>query len=148
MTQTCATPGELYQRWLAAWTEFKPHRMIGLWDDEFSSLIYQAEEASTPLTQFNEIKAYWDEIPKLIKEINEVSQVDLNIQEIGDVAAIFARVRISLIVFSQPSSLAGEMRISFVSRRRKDGWKFVHYHESRALDMALIMQSLTLDTQG
>jgi len=137
------TPKALYDRWINAWTEFTPEVMKELWDSEYGPLIYQAEELSSPLTTFEDIKSYWDRIPESIECVLEVRPLEYFIQEFEVISSIFCRVFISLRIFSNPKPLSGEMRLSFVSKKNTYGWKLIHYHESREMDIKIIMNSLT-----
>ena len=106
-------------------------RLAAMWDDEYPHPVCQPEETLEPYLTQESLRSYIDHIPKVIKGVTGVRPIDFRVDVLGDIAVAYARAEATLEFVRDGGRLEGEVRQSFVLRRRDDGWRLIHYHESR-----------------
>jgi ketosteroid isomerase-like protein len=131
---------ELYDRWCAAFQAMDAEGMKALFDSDFPGLVYQCEESPDPMYTWDEIAAYWDAAPTLVREVPEWRGLTRKVTLDGDSAFIYSKLDTHLEVFGAKRPLKGELR-ALIGLHRADGdWKIVHYHESRHVDLAVLFE--------
>jgi ketosteroid isomerase-like protein len=102
-----------------------------LWDDEYPYPAYQPEEIDAPLLNVADIFAYFDNLKSVIRGVFDIEPRHLQLDVIGDFAHVFSTATATLVFVREDVRLEGEVRQSFVLRKRAGEWRFIHYHESR-----------------
>jgi ketosteroid isomerase-like protein len=102
-----------------------------LWDKEYPDPVYQPEELPEPLRSWAEIDDYFGKLPERIDGVSHVRPLDFRVDAVGDLAYAYARASARLGVRHREETLDGEVRQTFVLRRRDGHWLLIHYHESR-----------------
>jgi ketosteroid isomerase-like protein len=105
--------------------------LIALWDPEYPDPVYQPEELEAPLRSWPELRAYFEGLPAQITGVSDIRPLDIRVDAAGDLAYAYVRAWGSLGVVRRDEPLEGEVRQTFVMRRRDGAWRLVHYHESR-----------------
>lgn len=105
--------------------------LVDLWDAEYPSPVYQPEELVTPARTWDEVRGYFERLPAQITGMSDIRPLDVRVDVFGDVAYAYARTWGSLGVVKRDEPLEGEVRQTFVMRRRDGAWRIIHYHESR-----------------
>ena len=123
----------LYDSWLRAWRTMDINLMVSLFDRDYGSLTYQAEEHERPSTSYEQIVAYWKNAPSILERVSEWSEVEKTIALSGNCVTIFAILMTRLKATFSPKEIAGKLRVSIVAHKKNDRWAIIHYHESRQL---------------
>jgi ketosteroid isomerase-like protein len=105
--------------------------LIALWDVEYPDPIYQPEELEAPLRSWPDLRAYFESLPTQITGVSDIHPLDMRVDVVGDVAYAYTRTSGSLGLVRRDEPLEGEVRQTFVMRRRDAEWRLVHHHESR-----------------
>lgn len=103
---------------------------MAAWDDS-AEIVHMPEELRYAIFDQKALRAYFDNVPNVVKAIHDVKVIDFKVDVEGDAAHAFVRFWGRLSFAKVPEVLDGQIRQSFFLRRRADGWKIVHYHESR-----------------
>ena len=139
MTKTDADLDDFYAAWEQAWQKIDVEGMKSLWDKDFGDLVYQAEEGPEPLLTWQAIAEYWEAGPTVVEAVDEWRCLDRHTTVLGDVALIFTRLSVNVRLVDVPKPLTGEIRCSLVVHETPSGWRLIHYHESRAVDLAHLL---------
>jgi ketosteroid isomerase-like protein len=131
---------ELYDRWCGAFQGMDAEGMKGLFDQDYPGLVYQAEENPEPLYTWAEIAAYWDAAPGLVDRVPEWRELTRKVSVDGGSAFIYAKLQTHLDIRGAKRPLVGELRSLLGLRKTRAGWKIVHYHESRHVDLASLFE--------
>jgi ketosteroid isomerase-like protein len=117
--------------------------MLSFWPQDYPDLVYQSEENGGALSSFQEIKTYWEQqVPATLEGIAKVEDTDIRIHLHGGIATAYLSARASAKFPGSAHLYTAPFRASIVLRRFDDGWKYVHYHESRILDLDLVTEAL------
>jgi ketosteroid isomerase-like protein len=84
-----------------------------LWDSSFEHLVYQPEEYAQACRTWEEIVAYWSNIPTVLDGILEWREVEADVAVLGDVALVFAVVATSFQIKGVDEPLDGEARYTY-----------------------------------
>jgi ketosteroid isomerase-like protein len=114
-----------------AFTTFDTDSFMSTWDEEAASIVYQPEELRHALFSLEELREYFDNLPNVVRAMHDVKVIDFRTSVDGEVATVFVRFWCRIAFARVPEVSDGQIRQSFVLRRRDAGWKLVHYHESR-----------------
>jgi ketosteroid isomerase-like protein len=106
-------------------------RLAAMWDEEFPNPVCQPEETLEPFLTHEGVRSYIQHIPEVIKGVTGIRPIDFRVDVLGEVAVAYARAEATLQFARDDHSLEGEVRQSFVLRRRDGAWRLIHYHESR-----------------
>jgi ketosteroid isomerase-like protein len=106
-------------------------RLWRLWDKSYPRPAYMPEEILHPLLDADAIRAYFMNLPTVIRGVTDISPIDLQLDVLGEFAHVFARATATLTFVRGDVKLSGEVRQSFVLRKNDTKWLFIHYHESR-----------------
>jgi ketosteroid isomerase-like protein len=106
--------------------------MKELWDDGYEHLVLQPEEHELPFMTWDAIVDYWRQLPGFVSRI-EGREYSSHVAVLGDVALVYWRGHTTVEFKDSSESLAGDSRLSAALRRTDDGWRFIHWHESRQL---------------
>lgn len=118
------------RRFSRAFDSFDTEQFMSTWDDE-AAIVYQPEELLRPIFDRDDLRAYFDHLPDVIRRFNDNRVIDFKLQVDGDVATVYVRFWSRISFAKVPQTADGQIRQSFVLRRRDDEWRLVHYHESR-----------------
>jgi ketosteroid isomerase-like protein len=129
--------------WIAGVRALDFDAMEGLWDAEFDGLVYQPEEYDSPFTRWEEILAYWRNVPAVVESIPEWREIDGHIAIIGEVAVVYSKLMTSIRIRDVAKPFDGELRCSLALRRTASGWGLIHYHESRLVSVESVIAELT-----
>lgn len=130
----------LYANWCAAFQAMDARAMKALFDQDFDGLVYQAEENAEPLYSWSEIEAYWDAAPSLVSSVPEWRELTSKTTIDGDHGFVYTKLQTHLEVVGARRPLLGELRAVIGLRRASAGWRIVHYHESRHVDLAFLFE--------
>lgn len=135
--------GAMLQRWIEAFCVVDSETMTSFWPQDYPDIVYQSEENARALSSYQEIKAYWHEqVPPTLESIAKVEDTDIRIHLHGDIATVYLSALASAKFPGSEHLYVAPFRASIVMRRFDDGWKFVHYHESRILDLHRVTDAL------
>jgi hypothetical protein len=118
------------RRFSRAFDSFDTEQFMSTWDEE-AEIVYQPEELLYPIFDRDDLRAYFDHLPEVIRRFNDNRVIDFKLQTHGDLATVYVRFWSRISFAKVPQTADGQIRQSFVLRRRDDGWRLVHYHESR-----------------
>jgi hypothetical protein len=127
---------DLYKRWCKAWLSFPDTTsMLSLFDKNFDPhLIYQAEENPSALTTYKEIESYWHNAHNLLEKVTDWSEQKKSVSMLTPNSAfVWIEVMTGIKTTVLAEQLLGKIRVSMGVRKTDEGWKIVHYHESRQL---------------
>lgn len=108
-----------------------PAAMYAVWDRDYEGGVYQPEELVEPLFTAEEVRDYLDKFPSILEEASDIRSLDFRVDVLGDVAHAYSRSSARLTFHKLPEPVEGEVRQTFVLRKRDGQWRFIHYHESR-----------------
>jgi ketosteroid isomerase-like protein len=128
----------VYEAWCRAFQSMDAVAMKALFEKNSDGLTYQSEENIDPLYTWQEIDDYWSAAPAIVDRIPEWRELTRKVAVYGDTAFVFTKLHTHLEVKGAKKSLIGELRVSIGMHRTPHGWKIVHYHESRHLDLAYL----------
>lgn len=114
-----------------AFNSYDVESFMATWDTEVDRIVYVPEELRYAIFTLDDLRAYFENVPNVVRTHHDIRVIDLEIDVDGDTATVFVRFWSRLAFAKVPEVLDGQIRQSFVLRRRASGWKFVHYHESR-----------------
>lgn len=117
--------------------------MRELWDLDYEHLVYQPEEFERPWHTGAEIVAYWDNVPNVVESVPEWREIDTDVALLGDAALVYSRLSTSIKIKDVDRPFDGELRCSLGLRRTSDGWRLIHYHESRLVAVEDVIAALT-----
>jgi uncharacterized protein (TIGR02246 family) len=106
-------------------------QFIKLWANEASLIVYQPEELLSPIYDLKSLRAYFANLANVIRGFRDTKVIDLRIDVTGDTATVFVRFWTRIAFAREAKVLDGQIRQTFLLRRRDDRWRLVHYHESR-----------------
>lgn len=133
---------ETVQAWLSAVQNLDFQVARRLWDGEFESLLYQPEEFELPMTDWESIERYWDNVPQLVEAVPQWQEIASEVAVLGEVAMVFTRLETSIKIRDVDATFDGVVRCSFGLHRRNGSWRLVHYHESRLVSVDEVVASL------
>jgi ketosteroid isomerase-like protein len=114
-----------------AFGRFDVDALIGLWDDSARRIVYLPEELREPIFDLKALRAYFENVPNVVRRMHDVKVIDFELDVDREVATVFVRFWARIAFAKVPETVDGQIRQSFVLRKRDAGWKLVHYHESR-----------------
>jgi ketosteroid isomerase-like protein len=133
---------DMVQRWIQAFCVVDSETMKTFWPRDHPDLVYQSEEIAVALSTYEEIAAYWDHVPETLESIPAVEDADVRIHVHGDVATVYLYALASAKFPGAERLYRAPFRASIVLRRLDEGWRYVHYHESRILDLDAVTAAL------
>jgi ketosteroid isomerase-like protein len=119
------------RRFSRAFDNFDTDAFLSTWDSDAPSIVYPAEELSYALFGFDALRVYFTNLPNVIRDFRDIKVLDMKIAVDGDYATVYVRFSCRISFAAVPQVSDGQIRQSFVLRRRMAGWRIVHYHESR-----------------
>jgi ketosteroid isomerase-like protein len=124
---------DLLDRFASGMKTLDLETVADLWDASFEHVVYQPEEYPRACTTWDEITAYWSQIPTVVEQITRWTRLAVDVAVLGDAALVYAVFDTAFIIRGLTEPLAGEVRFTLGLRHTGDGWRFVHAHESRQL---------------
>lgn len=129
-----AVVNEYYLGWLT----MDAPRLKSIWKDDEGDLVYTALEMARPLRDLDTIKRYIDRAMSECEPPKDKTVDILSLEIIGDVAITYFTWHYEFR-FKEPRPewapqvdlIVADGRATLVLRRTGDGWKVMHYHESR-----------------
>jgi ketosteroid isomerase-like protein len=128
----------VYEQWAKAFRSVDGTLMKSLWDHDYDGLVYQAEESADPIYDWAGIAKYWDEVGGILLGTSRWDELTRKVAVTGDAAFVYVKTMTSLKIAGLKNEFAGELRSTLGLHRRGGRWLLIHYHESRALDMAAL----------
>jgi uncharacterized protein (TIGR02246 family) len=121
------------RRFAKAFSAHDTDAFMSVWDHEYGDrIVYQPEEIGTDVKGLDGIKAYFEHVPHVVRALRDVKTIEFRVELLdGDYALVHNRFRCRLALQKRPFTYDGQVRQSFVLRKRDDEWKVIHYHESR-----------------
>jgi uncharacterized protein (TIGR02246 family) len=127
---------KLYDNWRKAWLAFPDTTlMLSLFEKNLDGhLVYQAEENPGALTTYKEIESYWHNAHNLLEKVTDWTEQKKTVSFLApDVAIVWVELMTAIKTTVLAEQLIGKIRCSIGVRKGEQGWKIVHYHESRQL---------------
>jgi ketosteroid isomerase-like protein len=121
---------DVLRRFSAAFNTYDTESFMSTWDED-APLVYQPEELRYPILSLADLREYFDNVPNVVRHMHDVKVIDLKISIEDGVALVYVRFWCRIAFTKVPETSDGQIRQSFVLRRRSSGWRLVHYHESR-----------------
>jgi ketosteroid isomerase-like protein len=122
---------KVLRQFSSAYNTFDTDAFMATWDDTADRIVFMPEELRYAIFELHALRDYFDNLPAVIKGMHDVKVIDFELDVDGDAAVVFVRFWARLSFAKVPESVDGQLRQSFFLRKRADGWKIVHYHESR-----------------
>lgn len=119
------------RRFSRAFDRFDTEQFLSTWDADAEQIVYQPEELRDAIFDLEALRRYFDNLPSVIRGFRDIQVLDFKLDVDGDVATLYVRFWCRIAFARVPQTADGQIRQSFVLRRRADGWRIVHYHESR-----------------
>jgi len=114
-----------------------------LWDPEFPDFVYQPEEYENPIRDWVELLQYWDAVPTLVEGVPRWSEIETDVAVVGRAAMVFSRLDTSIRIRDMAKPFDGEVRCSLGLHEVGDGWRLIHYHESRLVSVESVLAELS-----
>lgn len=103
-----------------------------IWDQDYDNLVYVASERPVPITSWQGISGYYDELPSgvppgapLTMRVDEMAA-----DVLGDAAYVLCTFHYEGEQEGHREPVVFDGRVTFILRRRNSSWKVIHYHES------------------
>lgn len=128
----------VYENWRRAFKNLDGELMKAQFD-AIEGFTYQAEENEHVLKTKAELDAYWNNVGNVLDAVPQWDEMQRAVAVTGSVAVIYAQTMTSLKIKGVPKPFDGVLRSTHVLHQKNGQWKIVHYHESRALDLAAIL---------
>ena len=122
---------KVVRRWARAFSSGDADAVLAVWDRAYPMIRHQAEEFPDPLRGWDELSHYNRTMVRLASGFRDQSVLDLEADVIGDMAWCYLRGTITFDVETMSKPITGVARQTFILHRTADGWKVIHYHESR-----------------
>jgi ketosteroid isomerase-like protein len=122
---------KVVRRWARAFSSNNPDAVLAVWDRDYPLIRHQAEEFPDPLRGWDELAHYNRTMAGMASGFRDLSVLDFDADVIGDMAWCYLRGTITFDIPTLPKPITGATRQTFILRRAADGWKVIHYHESR-----------------
>jgi ketosteroid isomerase-like protein len=101
-----------------------------LWDPDETNPLYLAEEIDDFRRGWPAIEAYWAETRAALPHLG-VRHRDVRAQAIArDLAIGTCHMHWDAVIAGQERPLGGDVRVTATFRRKRDGWKLIHYVEA------------------
>ncbi len=123
----------LIRDWASAFGSVDIDRIKGLWDQDYSQLIYIAEENNDHLSSWSEINGYYDAFPSMVNGL-DMNIDNVTVDVIGDAAYGYLTFVAKADIKGVDNPMTFQGRNTFVLRKTGDAWKIIHYHESLSRD--------------
>lgn len=138
-----AVIGAMVEKWIAAFCVVDPEPMKSFWPEGYEDIVYQSEENQHALSSREEIAKYWDHVPATLDSIDKVEDADVRIHIHGeDFATVYLYAMASAKFPGADRLYRAPFRATIVLRRIDGEWKYIHYHESRVLDLQRVTDAL------
>ncbi|MBS1886449.1 MAG: nuclear transport factor 2 family protein [Actinobacteria bacterium] len=138
MTQTASGTKErneeivtVLRRFSAAFNSHDTDSFMSTWDETAEKIVYQPEELRFPILSLSALREYFDNVPNVVRRMHDIRVIDFEIDVEGDVAMVYVRFWCRIAFAKVPETVDGQIRQSFILKRRGEEWKLAHYHESR-----------------
>jgi uncharacterized protein (TIGR02246 family) len=124
---------DVIRRFARAFGNHDTEQFMAVWDHEYGDrIVYQPEEIGTDVRGLDGIRAYFEHVPQVVRALREVKTIDFRVELISDdFALVHNRFWCRLALHKRPFTYDGQVRQSFVLRKRDGEWRVIHYHESR-----------------
>jgi ketosteroid isomerase-like protein len=122
---------KVVRRWARAFSSLDAEGVLGVWDRTYPKILHQAEEFPDPIRGFDELTHYNQTMMRLASNLRDQSVKEFEADVIGDMAWVFLRGTITFNIPGMNEPITGLARQTFILRKTSDGWKVIHYHESR-----------------
>lgn len=133
----------MVERFIGAFCVVDPEPMKEFWPKDYSDIVYQSEENQHALGTHEEISSYWDNVPNSLEGIPKVEDADLRIHvHSQDIATVYVYAMATAKFPGSEELYKAPFRATIVLKRLNGEWKFVHYHESRVLDLDRVTEAL------
>lgn len=133
-----ASPAEkavvgVIRRFAKAFATHDTDAFMSVWDHEYGDrIVYQPEEIGTDVRGLDGIRAYFEHVPQVVRELRDIKTIDFRVEVLDeDYALVHNRFWCRLALQKRPFVYDGQVRQTFVLRKRADEWLVIHYHESR-----------------
>jgi ketosteroid isomerase-like protein len=114
-----------------------------LWDGESDgALLYQPEEFEQPMTTVAELEDYWAKVPGHVEAVPEWRPVESKVQVIDSAGMVWQKLETKIKLRGVEPTFDGIVRCSLGLRDTPEGWRLVHYHESRLVSVEHAIESL------
>jgi ketosteroid isomerase-like protein len=110
---------------------FDTNAFMSTWDADAANIVYQPEELRYAIFDMEGLRVYFDNLPNVIRRFHDVKVLDLKLTIDEDFATVYVRFWCRIAFARVPETADGQIRQSFVLRKRNDTWRILHYHESR-----------------
>lgn len=114
----------------AAFAKRDVDTILSVWDDQYETPMWQPEEILEPLLTQEAVQGYFRNLPNAIKGVTDIKPMNFAVDVIGDFAHCLSRATATIHLHDRPS-VTGEVRQTFILRKRDDKWRLIHQHESR-----------------
>jgi uncharacterized protein (TIGR02246 family) len=122
---------DVVRRFSRAFDTFDVDQFIDTFDDEASAIVYQPEELRHAIFHLDALRDYFANMPNVIQGFRDIKVIDFQVDIEGETATVYVRFWCRISFARVPQTADGQIRQTFVLRKRKDGWRIAHYHESR-----------------
>jgi ketosteroid isomerase-like protein len=124
-------------------------QLASIWDREHEPLVYVAQEKDEPLHGWAAIEGYLAALPEHLEEASAKDLDNVQIDVLGDTAIAFFTSRASVKLKGRPTRYEPMGHVTVIFRRRSEGWRAIHFHESaRSAQATQVMQSMTTKPQS
>ncbi|PXY18888.1 YybH family protein [Prauserella muralis] len=109
---------------------FDADLMVSLWDPAAETIVYQPEELHHAIYSRDALHSYIRNLPHVIRGLYDTRVVDRKLEVCGEFAHAYVRFWCR-IERPDDEPVDGQVRQTYLLRKRPSGWFFVQYHESR-----------------
>ena len=122
------------QEWKSTCEVTDMESVKALWDQDYHQLIFIAEDANDPLTDWASISAFYDTVPPMVKRRMNWKMDNLMVDIIDAAAYAYCTLLINADLKSFEHSMVFNARFTFMLRKTGGRWKIIHFHESLSRD--------------
>jgi ketosteroid isomerase-like protein len=122
--------GELIEQYRRGFATLDAQLLQSLWDSDYD-VIYVPIEKAEPIRGWLAIAHYYEQLNTIFSHADMMEIGDLSVDVLGDIGIAYFTFRFvgQMIGRSEPFRVMG--RNTLIVRRTGEGWKGIHYHESR-----------------
>jgi ketosteroid isomerase-like protein len=122
---------DVVEQYRVGWARMDVERLKAIWDQDYDAILYIPAEAAQPIREWAGVEDYFQQVAGFFARVKTMQLTDLAVDVFGEVAYAFCNFHFEADVDFQSEPWGVNGRNTFILRRKADGWRVIHYHESR-----------------
>ena len=122
---------KVLEKYSTSWEAMDWEGLKSIWDRGYDHILYIPEEREQPIRGWTEVEEYFRHAAQSVATMYAMQLSDIVIDVFGDTAYAFCNFYFKADIKRKAETFETGGRNTYILRRRDDGWKVIHYHESR-----------------